>query len=257
MSSAIAVDPASTPLLILDFDGTLCLGDGPVRAYADAVAHMLPTTEAQQLHDGLGRFLDRGTVTDEARAARAPSDGYAAVAALSGAWLTAEQLSAAYRESRQQLAAGTVTIGAAPGLRGLLDSLNGRVHRILVTNSPSTGIHESLIALGLHSTIDTVITEAQKPAGFDNLLATWTAHRAPNAIRSVGDVWENDIRQPLDAGCSTAYIDRFGHNAGPAHLRSSHFEHLFDGILEWADDPDNFSLHHLIPSPTEQKEPKL
>lgn len=228
-----------------------------MRAYADAAAHMLPATEAQQLRDGLSRFLDRGTVADEAPETRAPSDGYAAVAALAGAWLTAEQLSAAYRESRQQLAAGTVAIAAAPGLHGLLDSLNGRVHRILVTNSPSTGIHESLTALGLDDTIDTVITEAQKPAGFDDLLAMWTAHRAPNTILSVGDVWENDIRQPLDAGCATAYIDRFGHNAGPSHLRGSHFEHLFDGILEWADDPDNFSLHHPIPSPTEQKEPQL
>ncbi|MER3394467.1 MAG: hypothetical protein RIA38_05840, partial [Microcella pacifica] len=65
----------SEGLLILDFDGTLCLGDAPVIAYATEVARSLGHPE-RSIQEPLEAFL--GGVSDGPFAGSA--DGYGAVA---------------------------------------------------------------------------------------------------------------------------------------------------------------------------------
>ncbi|GAA5229401.1 hypothetical protein GCM10025779_02140 [Arthrobacter cryoconiti] len=226
------------PLLILDFDGTVCLGDGPVLAYADAAATFLPESARQELKDAVDAFLSHDPE------AAAYKDGYAAVAALAGTRVSHEQLDWAYAESRRRLASGEVEISTAPGLASFLESLSGKVLRVLLTNAPVIGVHESLTKLGLADVVDAVVPEAGKPENFTPLLTTLLAHRAPYELMSVGDVWLNDIEPALRAGCATAFIDRFEHRTGAANLSATHFELLYPGITAWASHPEKFSTVH-------------
>lgn len=247
MNISSAFDLAASqplPLLILDFDGTVCLGDGPVLAYADAVADFLPATARPAFLDGLGAFLAHDP------AAAQYKDGYAAVASLAEGHVDAGQLNQAYAHSRHRLANGQVEISTPPGLADFLAGLSGRAHRVVLTNAPLEGVGESLATLGLAGAVDAVVPEAGKPTGFAHLLPRLLAGRPPRELMSVGDVWLNDIEPPARHGCATAFIDRFNHRTGEANLRAARFELLYPGIIEWAADPAAFTATHPSTSPS-------
>ena len=245
-------------VLLLDFDGTVCVGDGPVRAYADAVVTAVldaATTDAHSaagrsfsddLRQGLEAYLDSAAVAavSDASGEEPPVDGYAAVAALAARHATPAQLDAAYTASREALATSGLEVAAPDGLVALLDELGPHVQRVLVTNAPARGVHETLARLGLADVLDDVVTEAAKPAGWDRILPAYLAGRPPQAVLAVGDVWRNDVEPPLAAGCATALIDRFGHRPGPAHAAARTFEELYPAIREWAADPAGFVARH-------------
>ncbi len=240
-------------VLLLDFDGTVCVGDGPVRAYAEAVVTAVldaATTDAagaagrsfsDDLRAGLEAYLDSAAV---AAGSDTPVDGYAAVAALASRHATPAQLDAAYTASREALATSGLEVAAPAGLVALLDELGPQVERVLVTNAPARGVTETLARLGLADVLDDVVTEAAKPAGWDRILPAYLAGRPPQAVLAVGDVWRNDVEPPLAAGCATALIDRFGHRPGPAHAAARTFEELYPAIREWAADPAGFVARH-------------
>lgn len=238
------------PLLILDFDGTICLGDGPVHAYADAVAEHIPETAQKMLREGLASFLA------EDPAAPAYKDGYAAVAALAEGHLDPAALDAAYAQSRQRLAAGQVEISAPPGLADFLERLTGVAFRVLLTNAPLIGVPEALDTLGLSQCVDLIIHDAGKPEGFNELLPVLLQNKAPYELLSVGDVWGNDIDLPGRQGCITAFIDRFDHQTGASTLHAPQFELLYDAISTWAQNPLAFaSAIPNFPASTSEKAP--
>lgn len=238
------------PLLILDFDGTVCLGDGPVLAYADTVAEQIPEASRPVLREGLDAFLA------EDPNAPAYKDGYAAVAALAAEMIDSDGLHRAYAESRERLAAGTVEITAPEGLAEFLDSLAGVAFRVLLTNAPLIGVAESLATLGLTDSIDLIMPDAGKPAGFSGLLPVLLANKAPYELLSVGDVWSNDIDLPSRHGCVTAFIDRFNHRTGTASVSAPRIELLYDAISAWAHDPAGFSsTHQGTSTPSSEKAP--
>ncbi|MDN5670183.1 MAG: hydrolase [Renibacterium salmoninarum] len=226
--------------LILDFDGTVALGDGPVYAYAQAVAEFLDAKDRVALLAALEAFLTGSGGAPEARF----KDGYDAVAQLSAPAVSRAQRNAAYRSSREAIARGDVAVHAPDGLEDFLVSVAPFAERVLLTNAPLTGVAESLAALGLAEVIDSIIPEAGKPDGFAEKLPGLLRGLAPEELLSVGDVWLNDIAHPLAAGCATAFIDRFNLASGPAHLRAAHIEELYPGMLEWAGDPSAFSRNH-------------
>ncbi len=231
-------------VLVLDFDGTVCLGDAPVWAYAEAVIHEIGSgashlaDSASAIRGALAAFL-RGTE-------RAPRylDGYAAVAAITDGLATDRQRATAYRASREALATGGLDTHAPAGLGELLAELASTVHRVVVTNAPAAGVRDTLATLGLGDVIDEVITDAHKPDGWRNLLPRLLNGRAPADLLAVGDVWANDIEPLLDAGCCTALVDRFRQNAGPAHLISNTLPDMYDAIRLWAAHPDAFVAAH-------------
>ncbi|OJY48884.1 MAG: hypothetical protein BGP03_08855 [Pseudonocardia sp. 73-21] len=222
------------PTLVLDFDGTVCVGDAPVRRYADEVLRHVEPGLAGELAEELLRNLDGGTIY---------ADGYGAVARIAGPHVVPEVLHTAYQASRGALAGRALDIATPAGLPGFLASLHGRARRVLVTNAPDTGIAESLDVLDLTDVIDEVRTNAGKPGGFDVLLPELLGGAPPASLLSVGDIWVNDIAPPLHAGCATAYISRTPHDGRPAHLRAEHLPDLYAGIAAWVDDPA--SLPHL------------
>ena len=247
MNISSALDLAASqplPLLILDFDGTVCLGNGPVLSYADAVTDFLPGEARPAFRDGVDAFLAHDP------ASPAYKDGYAAVASLAEGRVDARQLNQAYAQSRHRLATGQVEISTPPGLADFLAGLSGRAHRMVLTNAPLEGVGESLAALGLAGAIDAVVPDAGKPAGFTPLLPQLLAGRPPRELMSVGDVWVNDIEPPALHGCATAFIDHFNHRTGEANLRAPRFELLYPGINEWAADPAAFTTIHPSTSPS-------
>lgn len=244
---ALMTDAAVTakPVLVLDFDGTVCVGDAPVWAYAEAIIAELSASDSLSSADlgaairaQLSAFLDGTPGSPE------HLDGYAAVATLVADHATAEQLQRAYATSRRRLADGTIAVSAPPGLDAFLGELGPHVERVLVTNAPANGIDEILKSIGLSDLIDWIVTDADKPAGWSTLLPQLTAHRPPAAVMAVGDIWGNDLHEPLIAGCATALIDRFGHRTGSAHLTASTFVDLYPGIRKWAADPQGFVDEH-------------
>lgn len=225
------------PILVLDFDGTVCLGDGPVRAYAAEAVRGVDDDVAAHVMAGLARHLDG--------APDGHPDGYAAVAALVGPHVTPDDLQKAYTASREALAGAALDVGAPAGLDLFLDELAGRVHRVLLTNAPLVGIPESLATLGLTGAFDEIRTEAGKPAGFPATLVDLLAGAPPATLLSVGDVWVNDIAPPLAAGCATAYLHRDPDDRRPAHLRARQLPELYPAIAAWVADPGG------LPSPQE------
>jgi FMN phosphatase YigB (HAD superfamily) len=237
--SPTALRAPRLPVLVLDFDGTVCIGDGPVWAYAEAViADVLDRSGDAGVDDGIRARL--GAFLDGEPGSPAYADGYAAVAELAAGHADAAMLERAYQRSRRELAGGTLDVAAPAGLDAFLDTLAGRVHRVLVTNAPLAGVAETLAGLGLDGVVDEIRADAGKPTGWGALLPTVLDGRDPARLMSVGDIWANDLAAPLAAGCAVALVDRFGHRAGPAHLIASSFPELMPGIAEWADDPDGF-----------------
>ncbi|GAB3391647.1 hypothetical protein GCM10027568_17550 [Humibacter soli] len=246
------------PVLVLDFDGTVCIGDAPVWAYAEAAIAAIPADipgrddVVADIRTRLSAFLDgapgRGDYLD----------GYAAVAALTAGYVTAEQLDVAYLTSRQELASGALAVSTPPGLARFLDEIGRGVERVLVTNSPRDGVAETLGVLGLRSVIDRVVTDAGKPTGWERILPELLAGRPADALMSVGDIWRNDLALPAEAGCATAFIDRFGTGVGHPSLVAPRFEDLYLGISSWAADPSAFvtttspSLTHPPRTPTHE-----
>lgn len=235
------------PLLVLDFDGTVALGDGPIYAYARAVAKYLDSSDRDRLLDTLDEFL-AGTL--ESASELVFKDGYDAVAKLSEHAVTRDQRNAAYFASREAVARGEVGVHAPERLADFLAEMGQHVHRLLFTNAPLTGVAESLDSLGLTGLIDSIVPNAGKPEGFASKLPELLAGRAPERLLSVGDVWLNDIKHPLDAGCATAFIDRFGLNSGPAHLSAPAIEDLYTGMADWARNPAAFHAAHSVTDST-------
>jgi FMN phosphatase YigB (HAD superfamily) len=226
---------------VLDFDGTVCVGDAPVWAYADAALDVAGAGASVRasVRAGLGAYL--------AGAPESPvyADGYAAVASLLAPHATTAELDAAFQASRRALADGEVPVSAPDGLDAFLAGLDGRAERVLVTNAPAAGVRETLGRLGLDGVVDRVLTEAGKPRGWDRLLPRLLNGDHADRLLSVGDIWRNDLEAPLAAGCGTALIDRFGQQTdAPAHLVAPRFEDLYDDLDAWATSPAAFLAAH-------------
>lgn len=219
-------------LLVLDFDGTVCLGDDAVYAYARELA-IHPGGESVAVD--LARFFEDPDA--DPRLADA-DDGYQAVwklAALVG--ISTDHRNVAYRASREKLDAAALQ--TPPGLIGLLEELD--VRRVLCTNAPGHRLEPLLEALGLRDVIDYVLPDARKPSlmsmHLSKLLGAAGLDDHPEQLMSVGDIWHNDIQAALEMGCATAYVDTYGRRRGPAHVRATTLPEVYDDLRAWAEEP--------------------
>ncbi|GAB3557207.1 HAD family hydrolase [Spelaeicoccus albus] len=236
MPYATPLPDRDRPLLILDFDGTVCIGDGPVWAYADAVLRRVDGADKDAaIRARLAEFLDG--CTDAPRY----KDGYSAVAELTADIVDADDRQEAYRESRAALATGlSAGVSAPEGLHEFLTDVGELADRALVTNAPLDGVKETLSSLGLTDVIDSIHPESHKPEGLPALLSEFAGDRDPALLMSVGDVYDNDIAPAYAFGSATAYIDRWSHHTGPSHLHAATFTDLYPAIRSWAEHPLDF-----------------
>ncbi|MFZ4843463.1 HAD family hydrolase [Mycetocola saprophilus] len=247
-----------TPTLIFDFDGTVALGTGPVRAYAVAAASGIP---AERRADFLTRVLDEHTDPEAL-------DGYdrvARAARLLG--VGEEDLSAAYLHSRSVLGGAEAPILAPRGFREFLEQARMHAEIVLVTNAPAAGIDRVLQTLGLAPLFDRVVTQAGKPAGFPIILDELSASPLPerftveaghqNATRenassrdafatesaaaaergpvlSIGDIWENDLAPIHQRGHHTALVGTRRPAEATPDLAAERLERLYPELLAWA-----------------------
>ena len=239
----------TTHVLVLDFDGTVCLGDGPVLTYARLLDEALAATDERHpprlVEAVLARFVgspldDEPAGVDEAIAhADGSPDGYVVAERVSRALGVDDTArSAAYAGARAALADGRLETTAPEGLAELLDSLSDAVHVALVTNSPEHGVVQPLERLGLADRVDEIVTDARKPSGLpavlDRLRADAGLEDRPDRLLSVGDIWANDLEPAAAQGSPTALVERFpAPDARPTH-RATTLPELYPAIRAWA-----------------------
>ena len=241
----------TTCVLLFDFDGTVSLGDEPVVAFArhldeeaGSASGLITRTVARFLAaDGrLAAALDGLTDADPMylglRFVDGSIDGYSAaqsLAALLG--VAGERIDAAYQESRADLADGLISTHAPEGFGSFLAAFPASAHRVLVSNSPASGLLEQVDKLGLGRLFDEVVTDAKKPAGLPAIAERVLAEHdvPPSRLVSVGDVWANDLAPVAALGGLTALIDRMPVPAGAAPtVRALQIEELYPWLLDVA-----------------------
>jgi len=220
-------------VLFLDFDGTLYVGDLPVHAYARRVAERLDAMAGLGVVAGMRRFLeDRVVPGDPGSDLAAAEDGYQAVELLAiAAGAGAELLSAAYRQSRRDLAASAFAVDAPDGLVQLLTAFHDRMQVVVVSNADPPGVAEVLADTGVAPLLDEVLLDAGKPDCWPPLIARY-AELVGGADRllAVGDRWSGDLAPIAAAGGWTALIDRFGRGDGSPDARGTDLAALLPAI---------------------------
>jgi FMN phosphatase YigB (HAD superfamily) len=227
--------PGRRKVLLLDFDGTICRGDAPVRDYADRVAASLGSDAARRLKAALHAFLEHGNrdTIPEAK------DGYGAVTRLAAdAGIEPERVQDAFLAARQKLTDGELPIEVPDNLRSFLSDISVKTRIIVVTNAPMAGLETLLDRMAVRDLVDQALGDANKPHGMpaivSRLLEGIDAGEQPSHLLSVGDIWENDLQVPSERGCATAYVDRFGLQSGRPTFTGPTIEDLYDSIRLWA-----------------------
>lgn len=222
--------------LVLDFDGTVCLGDDPMHLYCQEVVRRLPPPTAREVSLALEGFLAGHPV----RGLDGAQDGYHAVQRLAcSVGVSAEDLTTAYLSSRSRFEAGEGRTWVPDGLLKELAQVSRHgVRTVLVTNAPLPGVQAFADRTGLAEHLDVVVADADKPVGMGPLLDRLLQEggHPPTRLLSVGDVWANDIAPALERGCVAAFVDRFGLAADPAVASAPTVQGLYPALRRWAQD---------------------
>ncbi|MBR7833646.1 HAD family hydrolase [Actinospica durhamensis] len=241
----------NTLLLVVDFDGTVYRGDGPVRAYAARIAATLPPEAAERYLALFACYLAEGVAAAEdladpaaAAALRASVDHWGAAAALAEEvfGVAPDAVAAAFAGARQDMLDPACEIEVVTPLLETLAELRGAARVVLATNSPHPGLGPLLGRLGVAGAFDAVVADAGKPAGMRALLRRELGGYAdvePWRAFSLGDHYRNEIAPAVEIGAATGYIDRFGRADGPATATAPVAERLLPVIHAWAADPES------------------
>ena len=209
------------PVLIFDFDGTVALGDGPLLAYARAVAAHAASADA----------LVAAVATRLAAPSGDAIDGYDVVRQLALAeGIGADALAAASARSRLQLSTSQAPVTVADGLASFLRTTDAE--RLLVTNAPVTRLDEALASLGLGGLFDRIVTDAAKPAGLAALLDT-LGDGIP--VLAVGDVWRNDLAPAHARGHATALVGGYPDPTAEPTFHADTLDALLPALAAWVE----------------------
>jgi FMN phosphatase YigB (HAD superfamily) len=240
----------SAPLLVVDFDGTVCRGDAPVRYYAAAIADSMPPADARDFLSATERYLSDGpaasaasTDTVEAAALREAADSWGAVLSLAARryGVPAAVIEPAFTRCREWMIDPACAVELVTPLMDTLADLRGDARIVLVTNSPRASMLPLLGRLGILDAFDTIVAGAGKPDGLRRFLQHSLGpdlRARPWRLFSIGDHYRNDIEPAVELGAGAAYIDRFGRADGPATARAGRAEDLLPVLRAWAADPD-------------------
>jgi FMN phosphatase YigB (HAD superfamily) len=241
----------SPPLLVVDFDGTVCRGDAPVRYYAAVIADSMPPPDAREFLGAIERYLSDGpaaaaacTDTVAAAALREAVDSWGAVLSLAarGYAVPAEVIEQAFARCREWMIDPACAVELVTPLLDTLAELRGDARIVLVTNSPRDSMLPLLRRLGILDAFDDVVAGAGKPDGLRRFLQRSLGpdlRARPWRLFSIGDHYRNDIEPAVELGAAAGYIDRFGRADGPATARARRAEDLLPVLRAWAADPES------------------
>ncbi len=222
---------ARNKVLVFDFDGTIALGDGPVRSYARHVAETLPIAAREDF------LVDVEAGLEDELPGVDPVDGYELVRLLADRFeVSAEERSRAFLLSRGELATDAAPIAAPPGLADFLAAARPQAHLVLATNSPDTRIEAALGALGLAGAFDAVHTSVGKPAGLEAVVDGWLARLTGDpagSLLSIGDIWVNDLEPAHRRGASTALVAVRADAAATPTFTATLLEDLYPSLSQW------------------------
>lgn len=261
-------------LLLLDFDGTLCLGDDPVLSYAAEVDRLLDrrgltgphgetvwatVSRALQTNQLLGDHISYEPDGHPTEVPRTPTpstggahpvswplqDGYQLTQLLARqAGLTDAETGEAFMNGRRELlrrGLDNSDLHAPSGAAELLAQVRKHAGVVLVSNSPAEEFPLWLAALGLDDAVDAVINSAAKPFGMpaaldraSDLTGSPGLGAPADAVLSVGDIWANDLAHVAASGGVTVLIDRFATGLGEPTFRVSHWDDAEAMLRQWA-----------------------
>lgn len=231
--------PCRRPVVVLDFDGTVGLGDGPIIAYAEGAFRRMGGIEAERARAGFhGWLAGRGTESHP--------DGYTAVRGYALPYLDAERMGEAFTESRQRLITEDLGIRTPDGVLELLDDLEGTADRVLLTNSPAPGMRETLERLALLERFDQIIVSARKRSRMHEHLQTLLGEQPPHRLVSVGDHRRNDVEAAIEIGAVgmqvTGAWGRVRQPGCPGAAVGVTLADLVPEIRLFAQDPDSYRI---------------
>lgn len=219
------------PVILFDFDGTVCLGDEPALAYAGLVESLSGCGGIVAAVEG---FLADPDGAPDFLECDDPYDVVGVAARRAG--VPAEVRERAYLGSRENAARYAVTVPA-----GLLDFLaECSAELILVTNAPKIGLDALLETLGVERAFHAIVTSANKPGGIHRVAAPLIEARRP--LLSIGDKWHNDLAPIALLGGKTALVDTFDRRFGNPDHRARTFPELLPALREWESDSSALSL---------------
>lgn len=241
-SPEIVPHPASASVLF-DFDGTVCLGDGPVLEFAHVLDEQFPGhLFAHHVREFLRDPMGPGPF-------RHCDDPYDVISIIStDAGFPQELISVAYSQSRGK--AANSAIRAPEGFADFVRNLPANC--VLATNSPAQEFNVFLHQLGLVGVFSSIITSARKPAGMHRIV---TELLAKGPVLSIGDKWINDLAPAQFLGADTALVDTYDRkkDRGRAMLRAQTLADLYERIHSWC------AAHALdtTPAPNATKGPHV
>ena len=211
--------------IVLDFDGTIALGAGPLEAFASAVATAC----------GDAPFTDRAmeAVSAFERGERDARDGYDVISSLAGEQgLSAEALESAYQSSRALLGTERAAITPPSGLAGFLTRIRPSARLVLATNAPGAGILPVLDRWNVADLFDDLHFTVGKPAGLYPILR---AACAAGPVLSVGDIFEVDLAPAAERGAATALVGATAERSPErVTMRARTIADLYGDIEAWA-----------------------
>ncbi|WP_010204237.1 HAD family hydrolase [Salinibacterium sp. PAMC 21357] len=214
-----------TRTLVFDFDGTVALGNGPIIAYARAIASDLtPRASEKFLRD-----VDIALLREPGHSFSDAADGYELVRLVSETLpLAPDAHNAAYLASRQLLATDSAPVAAPEGLADFLKAAREHATIILATNAPDIRIAETLDTLGISEYFDHVYTGLGKPAGLEAVLDEWMPS---GPLLSIGDIWANDLEPAFRRGAATAFLSDIPHPH--ADFTAATLGELYEAFNSW------------------------
>ncbi|MDT0158702.1 HAD family hydrolase [Microbacterium sp. ARD32] len=214
------------PTIIFDFDGTVAVGDGPVRAFARFAAESAGADYLERVGTALADY-DRGSSSFR--------DGYDVVGTLARTdGVDEATLSAAYAHSRTRLGTADAPVQAAEGLAELLAELDPRVRVVLATNAPEDGIPALLVEWGIADRFTATHFVVGKPAGLGALVTEALEH---GPVLSIGDIFVNDLAPAHELGADTALVGATAATSPEQPtFRAAALSELVPDIRRWADD---------------------
>ena len=217
-------------LLLCDFDGTLYRGSDPFRYYADEISHAMPVAAREHYLGRVRACLEGGKPPAGA------GDYWEAMVALARPAVTdGDVFQRAFHKTRAYMMTDRCRLEVPTGLHALMAEAEGRVVRVVASNSPEGAMIPLMKKLRLLDVFDEVRHSTGKPDGLgplvDALLTQY--HLTDREVLTVGDHYANEIHLGVTRGWFTVHIDPWGRALGPVDVSGRTFEEVLPALQGW------------------------